>query len=378
MNNGNQGVNLIYICSFIILIIAARFVFPYGDEPDFIARSSELFGLRDTLLFNPYDIFGHIINVDDSIKHGGICIIKSSTLSFWSVIGDGCTQEWYKNLNRGLYNVVFLTPFLLFLCVSPRVKSFISREAILISLTFPGVLYYLGLFTNEQFSLMISLVSMYFISAGLLVTILLCVLIFILDAGNAVVFTMVVGLYHYYRYLSRLLTFKKLVFVSLLIVAVCFTLNTKALDFFNTLPIIGQKADAMSEQLDGSDFYVKYPLFLRPVITYMTFIYMSPAYIKSIPLYVFFIIFIIYAFRISRSKRNNVGSPDLKVFLLAFFTSTLSLVYMFPTYSNAKYYIFAFPAITQFFINSVGANRVYIFYLTMTLFLFVNLLLYTL
>ncbi|MEH8576131.1 hypothetical protein RAG68_28595, partial [Klebsiella pneumoniae] len=72
MNSGNQSVNLIYIISFAILIIAARFVFPYGDEPDFIARTSELFGLRDTLLFNPYSIFGSIINIDDSIKHGGI------------------------------------------------------------------------------------------------------------------------------------------------------------------------------------------------------------------------------------------------------------------------------------------------------------------
>ncbi|HBT0573823.1 TPA: hypothetical protein MA142_000437 [Klebsiella pneumoniae] len=378
MNSGNQSVNLIYIISFAILIIAARFVFPYGDEPDFIARTSELFGLRDTLLFNPYSIFGSIINIDDSIKHGGICIIKSSTLSFWSAIGDGCAQEWYKNLSRGFYNVVFLTPFLMLLCFGKREKSFISKESILISLTFPGVLYYLGLFTNEQFSLIMSMVSMCFISAGVFVTIILCALIFILDAGNAVVFTMVVGLYHSYRYLSRLLTLRKIIFISLLIVAVCFTLNTKALDFFNSLPIIGQKADAMSEQLDGSDYYAKYPLLLRPVITYMTFIYMSPAYIKSIPLYIFFIMFTIYSIRKSSAQHSNVDSPDLKIFLLAFFTSTLSLVYMFPTYSNAKYYIFAFPAITQYFINSVGANRVYLFYLIMTVFLFVNLLLYTL
>ncbi|HBX2456202.1 hypothetical protein B9067_023900 [Klebsiella pneumoniae] len=240
------------------------------------------------------------------------------------------------------------------------------------------MLYYLGLFTNEQFSLIMSMVSMYFISAGVFVTIILCALIFILDAGNAVVFTMVVGLYHSYRYLSRLLTLRKIIFISLLIVAVCFTLNTKALDFFNSLPIIGQKADAMSEQLDGSDYYAKYPLLLRPVITYMTFIYMSPAYIKSIPLYIFFIMFTIYSIRKSSAQHSNVDSPDLKIFLLAFFTSTLSLVYMFPTYSNAKYYIFAFPAITQYFINSVGANRVYLFYLIMTVFLFVNLLLYTL
>ncbi|HBQ8757375.1 TPA: hypothetical protein L9B17_004681 [Klebsiella quasipneumoniae] len=367
---------ILYYATFLILMVSARFVFPFTDEPDFPARSAELLGFRDTLLFNPYQIFGNIINIDDSIKDHQLCIIKSSTLSLWPVIGDGCTQDWQKLLMRAFYNIFMLSPFLLLLIGPNKSNSFISKGAVLISLLFPGVIYYLGLFTNEQFSLILSLIATTYLSRSKLIIFILCIFIFILDSGNSVVFIMVVAMYYLNIYLNRYLSLKKIALLSLAFIMLCYSLNTAALDFFNSLPIIGQKAQAMTEQLDGSVFYEKYPLFLRPVITYMTFVYMSPAYIKSIPLYLFFPLFVFYAHK-KRNGNNECGDNRLVLFLLAFITSTLSLVYMFPTYGNAKYYIFAFPAVTQYLINRVGEKSTYIFYTFLSLFLFLNIAIYT-
>lgn len=72
------------ICSifFIVFTIIARFILPFGDEPDFDFRWNDLIYSEYTV-FSPYNYFHDTLN---SFNYTNICAINASPTSLWASI----------------------------------------------------------------------------------------------------------------------------------------------------------------------------------------------------------------------------------------------------------------------------------------------------
>ena len=128
----------------------------------------------------------------------------------------------------------------------------------------------------------------------------------------------------------------------------------------------------------------KYPLILRPIITYMSFIFLTPAKIKIIPLYIIFFIFL-FKYFINNIKKvlliNKITFKNKNYFkkLLIFISSIyfiLCIVFLLPSYAFSKYYIFMTPFFLYAIIDFYREENMRKFFLLSNLLVFFNLLLY--
>lgn len=351
--------NVLVVFLFLAFMTLLRVVLPFGDEPDFPARSEELKGTRDTLLFNPYGHAQFVTSVDTNAK----CKITSSPLSLWTSLDPRyCAEPLTEKLQRVLITALTaLAPMLVVLLARRRFNTgrLITTNDLALSLLLPGTIYFLGLYSNEQLSLSASLIAMLFLR-NLKILLPMLIGIFFLDTGNAVVVIAILLIMAGGGILYRRSGLKAVLVYSGVIIVFALLVGPALLQLLYSLPVIGAKASAMTTQLEEGDYFAKYPLVLRPVITYMTAVFMTPAYVKSIPLYLLFAAAAaLCALKYLRIRRSARIGTDLELKLSMCVTATagvLFFVYMFPTYGNAKYYIFLAPLYVSFARELLG-NR---------------------
>ena len=120
-----------------------------------------------------------------------------------------------------------------------------------------------------------------------------------LDFGNSIAIYIFVFLYLTYSLLNKYVSYLFIILflLSLLIVSLFiseFILNFIANNNFISIQQVNKFIDSTTKHNFDNSFREKYPLILRPALTYMNFLFLTPGYIKILPLYIWFSFYFLY------------------------------------------------------------------------------------
>ncbi len=375
---------LLCILMFFATSLLGRFLFPFGDEPDFTVRAPQVL-IGDHFFWSPYYVFSYLSDSFDMVSQ---CEIVATPFSFGAKIDlSSCFKSFEQVLIRWGATVSIIFPIIIVvvsrLSYDKDLKEssmILKQSALGLSILFPSMVFYLGVFAEEQFTLVLSLLIFYFWDNKLIVLLLIS-LITLVDLGNSVVVITFVLSAWFYLWLSRLYGVKKMVYLMLAQVFIFYIMGFKVLELTAGIPVIADKSNAMFELLSGGSFTEKYPVILRPVITFMTFVFFSPAFVKVPLIYFVFSLTLAYASKKLRSYslkqvEYHTGFNDSLILSCVAITSILSYVFMFPNYSNAKYYVFLLPFFIHTYLYVFSRNKLFLYFIAMNLVLHVHLILF--
>jgi hypothetical protein len=352
--------------AFVALSFVGRFLFPFGDEPDFEVRSYGVL-YDDHPWWSPYSVFHNlIVSWDRDLT----CDIFSTPLSLWGHISAGCGEQLGQILGRYgftiLLSLCLLVPIIFrraaVRLLDPRRRMSdgewaLRLDALALALLLPSVIMALGVFAEEQFVVMLSLLLV-LVCRNVFCTLFLLVLVFGLDLGNGLVVFTAVSLLAINRTIARRFGFRILYMIVAAELLVVLVVGFVFIDVLSSIGFLADKVGGMMSVLtDGDDQASKYPVILRPVVTFMTAIFMSAESLKAIPLYPIFGYAIVTWWK--RVKRLHNGAltfaydfrqwpgvveyDECRVMLISAINAILLFVFLLPTYSNAKYYLFLIP-----------------------------------
>ena len=384
--------------SFCLFSLFGRLLFPFGDEPDFTVRAPSVLNHDLHSWWSPFSIFSNFFTLLDVASE---CVVTASPFSLTSHIDPiSCFESIDQITIRLMLTLLIVSPLfivvlfgrfffgVLGLFSKRKHLEDIEQRISVLSLTilFPGVIYYLGVFSVEQFTLLLSLLIFIFWSNRIIILILLGML-FSIDFGNSIVVASFVISAWFYSYLSKKFSYKTILILMFIQVCTFYVVGYQVLEITAQLPYIADKSIAMMQVFENGELDEKYPVILRPVITFMTFVFMTPSYIKVPVLYLFVgfsAFFGLLKFRLKYKKMKLSYSDEGESFkndLLLFFVAIsliLSFVFMFPAYGNAKYYIFSTPFIISAFMRVFKFRNVFFFMIFLDTILFAHLLMYRL
>jgi len=343
------------LCS-LIIGLAFRLLLPYGDEPDFQYRLEELKYSKD---YFPFNFLGGLYRMFD---YSSVDLVSAgpSSISQSIVAGRGADAQ----------EGVIVRLILYFLYVSPLwVISVFHKEtkvslALALTLIFPSSFYYFGLLSHESLFSVISILYL-LLPKMLLVRIACMSYLFLMDPGNSVVFCYFLCMSRFFQYLSL-----KAVYVAVIVIFVgSYFFQAGVLPIVAGLgvPVVSEIALRMTDDLVAGDFFDKYPVMLRPLITYMSAVLFTPAYIKAIPAYLVcaYGIYCIGRRLANIDKACVGGSSTMTCSLfrdcLAVFMVAISIVFMFPSYANFKYYVFSLYLFMRLSIEFYRFETIFLF-----------------
>lgn len=382
-----SGFGLISSFLFIIFSFISRILFPFGDEPDFTVRAPRVI-LGEHPFWSPYYIFHEILSKLNPIS---LCKIDASPMSLWSYIGSNCTENIEQILIRLFITIVIVLPLLYaitfrksfvtimrFFNFKLTIKEWNSRlDTLSITIVFPSILYYLGIFAEEQFTLFLSLFIFLFWGSLFLISIIIF-LIMSIDFGNSIVVLTFVLFSYSFILLSQKISLKVAILCMVGFVLFAFIIGFSFLTYLENISFLASKAEAMYNK--GLKFENKYPVILRPIVTFMTSIFMTPSGVKITLLYLFYgpaLIWIIYKINVLRKKFNTQNFNKEYILFFSVFTTILFFVFLFPDYSFGKYYVFMIPFIINISLNIFTKFKMLQFILFTNFIIFFHLILYT-
>lgn len=370
---------LILTIMFVTFVFIARFVFPFGDEPDYNYRSSALI----TQYYPWWTPYYWLENYLDLVDIPSQCNIQAGSLSIWAKVdSETCFVSFEQNLIRWFIVVFVSFPLLIALIFR---KFFVSLakiggvrkssvewtmrlNAVGLALIFPSIIYYISVFSHEQFTLVLSLFVFLFWGTAYVIPILF--LMYMVDFGNTLVVMFFIFSYYLVLTLSKKFHFKKILYIFLFLTLFILFFRNELLGLLSKIPAISNKIISMSSLLEERGLVEKYPVIFRPVITFMTGIFMTPSGVK-VPF--FYVIIVVYVF--IKSKSSTFNDNQLAFFIASAFT-VLSFVFLLPNYVFAKYYVFLIPFLIYSFIDFDGFKNMRLYIAISTSLVFLNLLLY--
>jgi hypothetical protein len=393
----------ICVLLFIGLSFVGRFLFPFGDEPDFEVRSLGVVSSDDHPWWSPYAIFHKIYAGFD---RNGICEIQSTPFSLWAHIPGACGEDLQQILSRFALTVLVALPLMAVLVfpkffvsiIDPKCRRLTPGEwtlrldAVALTLLLPSVVMSLGVFAEEQLVVGLSLLLLLTLPRPICVALLLF-LIFSLDMGNGVVVLTAVLATMANRFIARKFGWRTLLAVVAAQLAVVLVVGFIFIDVFSSVGFLADKVSGMVSVLsDGDGQAEKYPVIFRPVITFMTAVFMTSESVKVIPLYlVFGTVAWTGAARFRRLEHSMVESPygffrrrgvagfdECRLLLLTAIHVVLLFVFLLPTYSNAKYYLFLLPFIVVSALQVYSRNTIRLLFVSSSVAVFVFLVFYRL
>jgi len=370
----------------IVLFFIGRFLFPFGDEPDWSVRAPQLlFGEHP--IWSPYYLFSEWFNYLDI--NTSRCQIDAGPFSLWATISNSCSDGLLQIIIRWITTLIILSPMFLIIIFRRQFIKFANTfnlklsdkewnlriDSLAISMMLPGMIYYLGVLSVEQLHLFVALFIFLFWGFWLPVLGLFAILLTI-DFGNSVVvfsFILLMIIFKRIHQLKRTWFFLGL--LSLISFAWIFdyqyVFNILAqLDF---LPVkFLDKSESIIDSYNTSELLTKYPVFFRPVITFMTFVFMTPEGIKVPLIYMLFGLFtLILSLKAFKSKDSNI-----EVFWFGPVTVVLFFIFFLPTYVNAKYYIFMMPFFVYVALRYYSRVSVLILFSFSSFFVFLSLIMF--
>jgi len=355
------------VLAFLFWTVLLRIVLPFGDEPDFTVRAVELIE-EEHPLWTPYHWMSGLLN---EINVQSNCQPDASPVAIFGRIDSvTCTQPIAQIVFRVVLTVICTAPLLWIVVFRNAAHNMLRLlglrlkitelnerlDALGTSLLIPGMIYYLGLLSHEQFSLVISLLISVVWGNWFLV-LLLAIYTLALDLGNGTIIFAFLAIYIIGLLFYRSMGLKGLSLLLIGVPALFLVGSYDLLGYVQALTILSGKAEAIYLKSLTADFLEKYPVFLRPVITYITATFMTPSGIKAAPVQLMFaVVGIIGINRLRKSFRKKInlvsagkeprlvdlGTMQLLA-MIAALTTVVGFGLMLPDYANAKYYMFLVP-----------------------------------
>ena len=363
----NKYFYIIVFLSYIFLLVIYRFLLPFGDEPDFHIRASsvvrgyqEWWTPIDFIRLNFfYDLFAKNLNYLSQ------CNIDYNPLSILSKIDNSlCSDTISNNIKRVIISLTHISFF--FIIIYFLNKLYFLKlnkdrfKTLILCLLLPSIIYYFNLLSHESFFYIISFFIFIFIKKRLILLILILFLLNI-DFGNSIAILIFIFLYYTNILLNKFLSLKLSALIIIIVLIFSILFSEIILNFIsqnNLIPNqqVNQFIDSTIRHNYDSSFRHKYPLVLRPIITYMNFIFLTPGFIKILPLYVFISVILLYIFyktilliKIDKNIKNYYH-PELRDSIQFVFISLFTILFLtlnLPALTNAKYFIFLIPFFIQ-------------------------------
>lgn len=371
---------------FLLLALLARFSFPVGDEPDWSYRVIDLIDNSQSFT-SAYFLFRDWI--PNFLLDSSSCEISSRPFDYWSYISYNCDDKLENILQRWLILIFISVPVLFIVNFRHSFISFFNYlglehdknewmlrlNSLTLTLLFPGFLYYSGVVGVEQQFQFVALFVFIFWGWWLPVLVIVFYLAS-LDLGNTIVIIFFCGLYLFFyliRNKSRSLFYMTIIFS--LVFSYLFSFG--ALNYVSTLlPFenLTDKIILISSVLNDDGVGDKYPLFLRPLITFMSFIFMTPSFLKIPIIYIFFSFIVLNL--ISKVFDSKLLNLELKFFVPL--VAVIVLIFIMPSHANAKYYIFILPFLIYSSLNFYSNRVILQFFVVCDLIMFAHLFIYRL
>jgi hypothetical protein len=382
---------------FIGFSFLGRIFYPFGDEPDFTIRAPRVLN-GDHPFWSPYSLFHDVL---ENISVISECKIDAGRVAILGHVDFmSCLESFDQILIRLSIIILVISPLLMavvfrkwFLAMSLFLPINLSKQewnhrldVMSLTLIFTGMIYYLGIFAEEQFTLVLSLWIFLFWGSAPLVLLLL-IMIMIIDIGNSLVIFNFTLFSMFFLYIVRKYNLKQGLFYMLATLIFAYLIGFYLLTYMEQISFLAAKAEAMAALAEKGDFANKYPVILRPIITFMTAVFMTPAGLKVMPLYIVFMgLFIGMIFKIKRfyrasfrKKTTKLKLIDTRVTLYATaITTILFFVFLFPNYGNVKYYIFLLPFILSAALLVYSKRNMFKLFIASNMVVFINLILYRL
>jgi hypothetical protein len=389
---------LITYIFFIIFLAIISLVVPSGDEPDFEVRVQRMQQIEKSA-YSPY---GHV-QFFDGKPLDYRCIYSSGSQSLMSIISPECIEINIDFLAEKLIHTLTLTAplfllsifrrkFFIFFCNLSRLEFDKRIDATVLAALWPSVIYMLS-WTSEEVFTNILLLTFLIISRSKVLVLFLSFWIFKLDHGSFIVLWIFIFFILFFRGMRKF--GYKSPLVSLGIVSLLtFFYGGDILKYLVDLDIQSKPAEVYGVIMD-KDAYNNYPLLARPLISLISFIFMTASGIKPWILYAYVALFLTsfmfnrvnfapeQLFELSKNSYANSGIRKKKLILdgslcdlLAIFATILCIVFVAPTHAFAKYYLFMTPFIFYYFLMWFSKWQVLRFIIIATLALYVNIGIY--
>ena len=337
----NYKFKYIFFIMFILLFSIYKILLPFGDEPDFFVRSMRYLYNNDNFI-SPYIFIDSLV---DKLNIKSSCEFNSSSFTFLSGLNfKNCSQGFEQILYRVLIQIYLSIPIFIIIirslvrrndeCFNKKVDSF------LLSILTPSYLYYFGVLGVESFMLLVSSLLLFFKDKNKWIMFLICFYVMAIDIGDSFVLLFFVLSYFSIEYSLK---HKGLFFtksIMLIILLLAFIFGTDLLSIFTHIGVVDDKLFSINSAYATGSSQNKYPVLLRPIITYMTLVFATAWSVKSVVAYIFVGGLLIYSSIKARKIYLDIdfySALYTPIFVILFF------VFMFPTYANAKYYVFMMP-----------------------------------
>lgn len=380
---------------FIFFLFLYRYLLPFGDEPDFWIRAKsfvEGVSLPDT----PYnilklDFLNFIFNKADYLNLK--CQFFNHPFTIWPKISHSlCTPNIKQIIIRVSITLILSTPLFLYLFYkyisyklgyssSHKLKN--TSEIVFLCLFTPSVLFHIGFLSIESFILSISFILI-LAEKDFFIVIIALLIIFLSDFGQFLIVSLAYIIiliskfyYHHFKLVYFYIFLISFIFIALsikfiFINDIIFYISSFKIDFLDYI------ARNLRHILNFKD---SYPTILRPIITYMGFVFYTPFFIKIIPLYILFTLAILiklydyYFYSFINNSSKDLLNENFFVTSNLIITVIL-IVIIFPPFSQAKYYIFIFPIIYKFLLTFTPFKNIMIFLMISNLLVFISLILF--
>lgn len=377
------------MCSifFIIFTVVARFILPFGDEPDFEFRLNDLIYSQYTV-FSPYYYVQDILN---GFNYTNVCSINASPISLWASIDyTNCRESLYQILSRIFITLIIYSPILFLICFRNfsyvignifsigklSKQSFENRlDAISLAIIFPSFIYLSGILAQEQLILALAVFLIAFLESWIIVFFILFIIASI-DAGNATVYATFISIFYLFKFIRKKWGNQYIVAVALFLIISAFIIGNTILDRLPNLNLLNDRVEAMKYKNENL-FVDRYPKLFRPVITSISGIFMSSSGIKVIPIYMIVFTALLIGYIRLKSVIKNDFLENSILHLLSSITTILFFIFLFPDYSYAKYYIFLLPLFFAPFLIVFNRINILYFNLVIVIIWLLNLFVYT-
>ena len=279
------------------------------------------------------------------------------------------------NMFRVLYTYLFVVMFFFGSITFFKKDTYQEKTRLiyifLISILFPSVWFHIGVLAEEQFTLLLALITIFFRKSWTILS-LIGFWIASIDLGNFILFLIFYLTYLFYQLLLEQKGYKITFYALLVLISISLYIKMDILKYLEIVPVIGEKAkliyDHYTEIYSIND---KYPLVLRPLITLLSLIFLLPNSKTLFPFtYLFTFVFLFkYIFpkkRIHRIAEKNRSNPNFKIdycYSITGITMILCIPIIIPGFSNGKYYIFLIPYFFLFANYFTKLNNLFIYVL---------------
>ena len=383
---------------FLLFSLIRQVLIPFGDEPDFVVRASKLLN-EENLWWTPYYLFDGLLNNINVVSN---CEVSGSPFALWATVETSSCLQSIEQVMLRYVLTVFVTLPLLLIVVFRRIFIYGMRvigskmsnqtwmhrlDALSLALMSPGLVYYLNVLSVEQFVFVLSLMVFVFWQLWLPL-IAIIVMAGTQDLGNSTVVLAFIVTAQVAFIIQKKVGYLLTIMALCALVILGYIVGTFLLQYVAYIPILTAKAEDITELVNNKGYTEKYPIILRPIITFMAYNIFTPSYIKIIPLYLLTGTSLIVAF-FRLNKFYNWGKVNMErhyffklkidmIFAIAGISIIFFMNFLMPNYNNAKYYIFMMPFFISALLWVFNKKNIRSFFILSHLILYINLALFNL